>query len=191
MSLLPNNETKISQNFAQFIDEKSKVDYSDIGIEPLSCDASLLPHLALIKGANINGMLESEARQYLNTFSKKAIGTIGAVKDAVDVHFKDAVVIEWYQDKENLAKGMFRIDVNTKTDKNVIYDERLFSLSNRLIQNSKNVRSKLDSFNMKLPLLTENLYVKSSSISTIQLANKIDLKNTINLKIGGAVVWTI
>ncbi len=191
MNLLPKNETKISQNFAQFIDEKSRVDYSDIGIEPLSCDASLLPHLALIKGANINGMLESEARQYLSTFSKKAIGTIGSVKDAVDVHFKDAVVTEWYQDKENLAKGMFRIDVNTKADAGVIYDDRLFSSSTRLINSSKNVRSKLDFVNIKLSQQTAENKIGGGAIINIKLKNELAFNSELKLNLIGGIIWTI
>ena len=162
MSLLPNNSTLQAQKFASLLDDKSRVDYTDLTNDPLLCDASLLPHIALIKGANIDNMLEHEARAYLKTFRRKSLGTIGAVEDAVNAVWDDARVIEWMDDN-TLDKGMFRIDVNLKADTSIIYNDRLFSLSNRLIKKSKNVRSKLNSFNIHLPFITAEVQVSSGS----------------------------
>jgi len=191
MSLLSTNETKMNQNFADLIDRKSIVDYTDLEINPLTCNISILPHIALIKNANINGMLENEARQYLKTFSTKKTGTIGAVEDAVNVCFEDAKVTEWYQDKENLAKGMFRIDVNIKADKNVIYDERLFSLSTRLIENSKNVRSKLKKISLKLPNGNTNINEFAGGVFGVNLQSVLQMNSKTNITLKGGAVWLV
>ena len=150
MNLLPNNAKLTDQSFALLIDTKSTIGFTDLDINPLDCEASLLEHIALIKGANIDNMLEHEARLYLSTFTKKTVGTVGAVEDVVNVCFDDAKLVEWFEDKENLKRGMFNIDVNLKDDTSLVYDDRLFALSTRLINNAKNVRSKLDSFNLKI-----------------------------------------
>lgn len=191
MSLIPYNETKKNQLFADLIDAKSVVDYVDLNIHPLTCNISLLPHIALREGANINGMFESEARLYLNTFSKENTGTIGAVEDAVNVHFKDAQVIEWFEDKENLAKGMFRIDVNTKADNSVIYDDRLFSSSTRLINSSKNVRSKLDFVNLKLSQKEMNIKNSGGAVINIKLKNELAFNSELQINLKGGIIWTI
>jgi P2-related tail formation protein len=191
MSLLPTNETLKNQRFADLLDRKSIVDYSDIEINPLTCNASLLPHIALIKGANINGMLENEARQYLNINDTKKTGTIGAVEDAVNVVFEDAKVIEWFEDKNNLIKGMFRVDVNIKSDKNVIYDERLFSLSTRLIQNSKNVRSKLKKISLKLPNANTNINEFTGGVFGVNLQSVLQMNSKTNITLKGGVAWMV
>jgi len=162
MSLLPNNSTLQAQRFASLLDDKSRVDYTDLTNDPLLCDVSLLPHIALIKGANIDNMLEHEARAYLKTFRRKSLGTIGAVEDAVNAVWADARVIEWMDDS-TLDKGMFRVDVNIKADTSLVYDDRLFSLSKRLIKKSKNIRSQLESFDIHLPLITAEVQVSSGS----------------------------
>jgi hypothetical protein len=95
-------------------------------------------------------MLEGEIRQYLSTFTKKIVGTAGAVEDAMNVCFDDAKLVEWFDDRENLKRGMFNIDVNLKDDLNLKYDDRLFLLSTKLLNNAKNIRSKLNSFNIKI-----------------------------------------
>lgn len=162
MSLLPNNETLTAQKFAVLLDNRSRVDYTDLTNDPLLCDASLLPHIAVIKGANIDNMLEHEARSYLKTFRRKSIGTIGAVEDAVNAVWDDAKVIEWFDD-DSLEIGMFRIDVNLEADTSKVYDDRVFSLSNRLIKQSKNIRSQIESFDIHIPTVTAEVFVSSGS----------------------------
>ena len=127
----------------------------------------MLPHIAFAKGANIDNMLESEARLYLKNFKRKALGTVGAVEDAVNVCWDDAHLVEWFEDS-TLEKGKFRIDVTLKADTTKVYDDRLFSLSNRLIKEAKNVRSQVDSFNIKLPTITAEVRV-SSGVDPLKL----------------------
>lgn len=172
MNLLPNNATLADQQFALLLDSKSTLGFKDLNANPLSCDSSILPHIALLKGANIDNMLESEARQYLSTFTKKSAGTVGAVVDAINVCFDDAKLVEWFEDKENLKRGMFNVDVNLKNNASSVYDDRLFSVSTRLINNAKNVRSKLDAFNLKIKSGGEINY-SANSVTDLNLSNKI------------------
>lgn len=160
MSLLPNNTSLKDQQFAVLIDDKSKVDYADLTKDPLNCHASLLPHLALEKGANIDNLSEKEARQYLSTFNKKAIGTVGAVENAINVFFQDAKLIEWHKDPE-LEKGFFRVDMTVKADNTMTYDQRTFTLLNRLINKSKNVRSKLAGYEISFPPVVATVKISS------------------------------
>jgi P2-related tail formation protein len=165
MNLLPNNSSIIDQNFAHFLEQRSKTTYQDIKIDVMSCDVSLLPHLALIKGVNITDMTEYEARLHIKNSSKKSIGTVGAVEDVLNVCFENAKLVEWFE-KEDLEKGYFDVSVDVKADKNLSYDERLFKVSKRLIDENKNVRSKLRKFDLSL-------------------------KGATDIKVIGAGIWTV
>ena len=98
MNLLPNNSTLADQQFASLFDSKTTLSFKELYVDPLSCNSSLLEHIALLKGANIENMLESEARLYLSTFTKKSVGTVGAVEDAINVCFDDAKLVEWFEE---------------------------------------------------------------------------------------------
>jgi len=179
MSLLPNNLSKKDQEFALFLDSNSRVDYSDLKIDVMTCDSSILSHIALIKGANIENMTELEAREYLKTFTKKHIGTVGAVKDAMNVCFDNAELVEWFN-SENLQRGYFNINVYLK-HKN-IYDERLFNVSKRLIDNAKNVRSKLSQFDVRIPISKVDIKTNYANVFDYNFDSEIkDLKPCKNL----------
>jgi len=47
------------------MDEKATATYKELDIDPMTCKATLLPHLALGENLNIEGMLEREARLYI------------------------------------------------------------------------------------------------------------------------------
>ncbi len=157
MSLLPLNSKVIDQNFAEIIDTRSRVDFSDVSIDPLTCDASLLPYIAFSKGANIDNMLESEARLYLKTFSRKYIGTVGAVEDASKVYFDIPRVVEWFEDS-SLSKGEFSVNLKI-VDNCREYDSFKLEKTRQLINKAKNVRSKLKDINIEY--LSKNLSVMS------------------------------
>jgi len=190
MSLLPKNTSLKDQQFAELLDGRSQVNYSDLKIDPLTCNISLLPHLAIIKGANIDNMAESEARTYLKTFSKKANGTVGAVEDAVNVLFDNAQLVEWFEDKERFKKGQFGVSVDVRND-DTKYDERLFSVSNRLIRTAKNVRSKFMGFDVKYPLVAGNISNSGGAVINIKLKNHLSFNGSLNLNITGGVIWTV
>ncbi len=149
MSLLPLNQSKQNQAFASLIDEKTYISYDGLKIDPLTCDVSFLEHIAIKKGADISNLSEKEARVYLSTFDKRFNGTVKAVKDAIDVFFQDSSLVEWFDD-ENLKKGTFRVDMFIQPQREK-YDKKTFDLLNRLINNSKNVRSKLAGYKIKFP----------------------------------------
>jgi len=187
MSLLPKNSSLQAQRFAVLLDTRSRVDYKDLSNDPMLCDASLLPHIAVIKGANIDNMLEHEARAYLKTFRRKSLGTIGAVEDAVNAVWDEAHVIEWMSD-DSLEVGMFRVDVTLKADTSLIYDDRLFYLSKRLIKKAKNIRSQLESFDIHLPLITAEVLVSNGSdplkVSPFMSINELIISDDIPLNGG-------
>jgi P2-related tail formation protein len=192
MSLLPNNSSLKDQKFAELFDIKSRVDYSDLKIDVMSCDKSILPHVALKIGANIDNMLESEARKYLSTFTKKAVGTVGAVEDAISSTLDNAQLVEWHQDKENLAVGFFGVTVQVQNDESIKYDERLFYTSKRVIKENKNVRSKFDSFNLAMPLIGTNTYIAFGRTSNLKLKNDLAFKQgQVQINIQGAGIWTV
>ena len=179
--LLPSNNSFKDQNFAKFLDDAIRMDYTNLNIDPLTCDISLLPHLALEKGADIDLMTELEVREYIKLFERKPLGTLGAVEDVAKVHFKNPKIVEWFEDK-TLKKGMFRLDVELESTKR--YGIDLFTSSARIINKSKNVRSKLDSFNLKLETKTKDILMAHALVSNIALKNKLDFeqaKTKINL----------
>jgi len=190
MSLLPNNSSLKDQGFAQLFDSKSRVDYSDLKIDVMSCDKSILPHVALMIGANIDNMLELEARRYLNTFTKKAVGTVGAVEDAISSTLDNAELVEWYQDEERLPVGFFGVTVQVQNDESIKYDERLFSTSKRVIKENKNVRSKLDGILLKLSKGLEVEVAGAGALST-KLSNELNLDYQSHGSIGFAVANVI
>lgn len=187
MSLLPSNSSYKDQLFAELLDKRSACNYSDVTTDPLKCDSSILPHIAVSKGANIEGMLEHEVRSYLSTFTKKALGTVGAVEDAVNVCFQDAKITEWFND-ENLTPGYFSVDMTIKADPSIVYSDRLFSISNRLIKKAKNVRSHFKDFRIHLPMITAQVNVSSSNdllkVHPFMSINELIVADHVALKTG-------
>ena len=191
MNLLPNNSSYKEQKFAELFDKNSRVNYNDLKIDVRSCHKSILPHIALTLGANIDNMLESEARKYLETFSQKAIGTVGAVKDAVSSTLDNAKLVECHED-EALPLGYFGVTVQVLNDKSKKYDERLFSTSKRVIKENKNVRSKFDSFNLAMPLIGTKIYTAVAKTSNLKLNNDLTFKDSeVQIHIQGAGIWTV
>jgi len=191
MNLLPNNSSYKEQKFAELFDKNSRVNYNDLKIDVRSCHKSILPHIALTLGANIDNMLESEARKYLETFSQKAIGTVGAVKDAVSSTLDNAKLVECHED-EALRLGYFGVTVQVLNDKSKKYDERLFSTSKRMIRENKNARSKFAGFDLKMPTITDKRSVYGAGVSDVNLVKDLTMISSLGvIKIRGAGVWTV
>jgi P2-related tail formation protein len=190
MSLLSKNNSLKSQSFAELLDNQSQVSYADITKDPLICDSSLLPHIALAKFANIDGMQESESRLYLKTFNKKILGTVGAVEDAARVCFEDSKIVEWFEDVENLKEGEFKLNIDFSSQQK--YGEDEFLLSEKLIKKSKNVRSKFNCFNLLMPFIEINNYISVAKTSNVKLKNELIFKDSeVNISIQGAGIWTV
>jgi P2-related tail formation protein len=188
--LLPNNSSLIEQQFASYLDDNSKVNYEDLKIDVMTCDISLLPHLALIKGANIDNMLEVEARLHIKNFIKKNIGTRGAVEDTINVFYQDAQLIEWFEN-DDIPKGMFDIDVKISNNINYIYDERLFKRSRQSINEAKNVRSKLKKISLKLPNANTNINEFTGGVFGVNLKSELQMNSKTNITLKGGAVWII
>ena len=111
MSLLPLNQSKKNQNFAELLDAQSRCDYFELAKSPLNCSAALLPHLAMSKNISIEGMLESEAREYIAN-ADKIYGIKGTVQGALDalatigLHTKEypAQIVEYRDLKKYVYK---------------------------------------------------------------------------------------
>lgn len=126
--LLPSNNSLLNQKFSDFVDRKTKEDYSSLSVDPLLCHLSVLPHLALDLGITIKGMPEDEARKYLDLIQKtlSIAGTVGAVDRAITFFLKDGRLVEWFED-ENLKRGFFRIQVYV-SQRAINYEKEIFDL---------------------------------------------------------------
>jgi len=85
MSLLPYKYPIEEQNFAsRMMDVKAMCAYDELDNHPMTCKASLLPHLAQSENLNIDGMLEHEARLYIANASD-IYGSKGTIASALRV----------------------------------------------------------------------------------------------------------
>jgi len=187
--LLPSNQPLQEQDFAEFVDESLIHDNSVISLDPLTCHFSLLEHISLGFGTSINGMTEKEARIYLSKIEKIKTqrGTAGAVEDTLGVTFEDAELIEWFED-ESLDVGEFGVEVVIKADTSLIYDERKFKLSKWLINQAKNVRSHLKSFQVRLPPIIATVGV-STLKSPVMLHPYMEIRELIESGFGVDGGW--
>ena len=151
MSLLPSNSSLTEQKFAEFLDRQNIEDYSVLKIDPLTCDARLLPHLAVGVNVDISNLEEDEARLYIKNAIeiKKYAGTVWAVERAINATFEDATLKEWFD--ADLEQGYFNVEVKLPADPNAIYSTNRWSRAKKLIHISKNVRSHLHHFKLVFP----------------------------------------
>ncbi len=101
-----------------------KIDLSKLTVSPLTCDASLLPHLAVAFDVSITGLQETEARTYLQNAReiKKYIGSTYAVRIAASSIFGDDIeVLPWNKFGGEPCTYKFWINVNEKpvNDENI------------------------------------------------------------------------
>jgi len=192
-NLLSPNTKLLEQKFANFIEESSIQDFKLLSIDPMICDTSLLGHLALAYNLNIEKMKEKEIRAFIKRFLKNEsiLGTAKAVENTLSVVFQNAKLIEWFE-ADDLEVGEFRIGVTVKADENIKYDARKFSLSNRLINEAKNVRSHLKDFEVKLPDSHCDIAMFGAGAVDIKLSKKLTpLAGAVNTFIGGYAIWNI
>ena len=169
-----------------------KLDKSDFNLLPQSCRKELLPHLAYMYDLDISGLSEQATRDYLSSVFdiKRHIGTVRSVQLALKSIFLDSKIIEWTENT-SLEPFHFQADLYIDADSTKAYSPFSFQKAKQMIEVSKNTRSVFDGFLVNYPLVRSEIFIQCNTISSIELANKIDLKNEINLKIGGAVVWTV
>ena len=172
MSLLPSNSSLTEQKFAEFLDDRTKENYTVLKIDPLSCDARLLSHLAVSVNVDISNLEEKEARLYIKNAIeiKRYAGTVWAVEKAINATFEDATLKEWFD--ADLEQGYFDVEVKLPADPNAIYSKKTWSRAKKLIHISKNVRSHLHHFKLIFP----NAVGKIETTNALNF--KLDAQNT-------------
>ena len=190
VDILPSNVSDeiraVDQVGSSSIDKLSK---SDFNLLPQSCKKELLPHLAYMYRLDINGLKEQEIRDYISaTFEiKKYQGTHYATRLALQSIFSEALLVDF---DENLEPYYFRADVKVQSKK--AYGEDNFLLAIKLIDESKNARSKFDSFNLKMPLIGTNTHINTGGTQNIKMNNELHFKDAVvQINIQGAGLWTV
>lgn len=125
MNLIPAHEDKIQKDVENIgTSTLEKFDISKLTVDPLKCDASLLPHLAVALDVSIAALDEDEARAYLQNSReiKKYIGSAYAVKKAASSIFGDDIEVQpWNKHGGIAGTYKFIIDANGKpvNDENI------------------------------------------------------------------------
>ena len=127
LSILPPNEDD-TQRTVEHLGSKilEKFDTTKLNINPMTCDTSLLPHLAVDFDTDIVGLDEDEIRNLLQNSRaiKRYIGSKYAVRKAAESIFgKSAKAIPFYEyDGE---PGRYKIEVDVTEEKTVTQDNLL------------------------------------------------------------------
>ncbi|WP_419768586.1 phage tail protein I [Arcobacter sp.] len=136
-SILPPNEDAVQRTIEKLGAETFDFqELEKVTINPLDCDASLLPHLALDLDVSILGLDEMEARKYLQNAREiiRLHGTVWAVNSAASSVFGDEIEVEPWNKHDGVA-GTYKIKVNVTPEKSVT-DENL-NKTIRLIDDAK------------------------------------------------------
>lgn len=136
-SILPPNEDAIQRTIEEL--GASVFDFEElekVTINPLVCDESLLPHLALDLDVSILGLEEDEARIYLANAReiKRLTGTVWAVNTAAASVFGNNIKVKPWNEL-GIDPGTFKIQVDVTPNKSVT-DENLNKVI-RLVADSK------------------------------------------------------
>lgn len=186
MNLLPFNQTQSNQDLASFLATQGKEDYSFIDTNPLTCNAILLPQLAIEYAVDILGLDESQSRGLLSKayIIHRHKGTPYAIESALEPLFEDIEIIEWFND-ESLDKGCFNISLSLK---DINYSKALVSKVMVLINKAKNVRSHLNKIDVDLGVVTtEDIKIMGGSKIDMRIEqNKYYCTANIEIGIGGS-----
>lgn len=135
-----------------------KLDLNKITINPLECDVSMLPHLALDFDVSIVGLEESEARTYLQHAReiKYYIGSPWAVKKAAASIFGENIQVQTW-DKHEGVPGTYKFLIDVTPSKSV-NDENINKTIN-LVDEAKRESMHLSGITMNMK--NSGLYKKS------------------------------
>jgi P2-related tail formation protein len=177
MSLLPNNSSLIDQQIAEMFAAESQESYKSLKIDPLTCHASILEHLALEYGIDISILNEALARTFLSNSIKNrpVFGTVQAVESLLELFFENGKLVEWFDDEKNLEVGEFSFSFKTKD--NLTYNNQTFSKFLKLLKSHKNVRSHLKTININIPTAIASVFISTLN-SPITLIPNNTLKET-------------
>jgi len=137
-SILPPNEN-LDERTIEALGSQilEKFDTSKLNINPMSCDKSLLPHLAIDFDTNIVGLDEDESRRLLQNSRaiKRYIGSKYAVRKAAEsIYGKFARAIPFYEYDGD--PGKYKIEVEVTEEKavnqvNLLKTKRVVEDANR------------------------------------------------------------
>lgn len=130
-SILPINESPLQRDIESIGTQTlAQFDVTKLTINPLECDESLLPHLAVDFDVSISGLSVDEARIYLSNARqiKKYIGSKYAVRKAAEAIFGNEIKVEPWNEHDG-DPGTYKIKVNVTPQKSVT-DENLNKVQN-------------------------------------------------------------
>ena len=189
-NILPPNQKAIDQQFSFLMEQISSENYQDLDVNPLTCDKTLLSHLALSYGIDISNLDEQEARRYIKNAKniKRYEGTRLAVDEASKVVFENSTIKEWYEN--DLEVGLFDIEVQVSNDVSKIYTPAKFDKSKEIIKKAKNVRSHQNSFIVEVPTLNHLINLDSSNIIYIDVDTQLEFNQINQINTNGALqLW--
>lgn len=177
-SILPKSESNFQRVMERVGSETlTDLDVSKLTLNPLTCEAFMLPHLALSLDVSIEGLEEDEARIYLQNAReiKKYGGSVYAVKKAIDSMFDEGKLIQWYEG--NLNPHLFDVDVKLKAQPSKVYDVAKFEKAKALIHEAKNVRSHLNAFRIRFPETVMEVHKQEQAIFSYEMDSSLNFNN--------------
>lgn len=194
MSILPSHKSEFDKKLDDFFGlELDKFDLSVISNMPYICHKSLLPYLAVSFDVSIDNLDEKDARELIaNAFEIHYYsGTPYSLQKALKAFFSDSEIFEWHE----YNGKPYHFKVNLEASKTGL-DENTLKRIDKIINDYKNVRSVLESIDIKLTSHCE----ETNGIATISGENievlpfiyrNRQVAATQNITIGVVMVETI
>ncbi|CUU87930.1 phage tail protein [Campylobacter hyointestinalis subsp. hyointestinalis] len=192
--LLPNHKSKFDKLFDELFGTRlDNLDISVINTLANSCSKQILPILANSFDVDIEGLNEIAARELIkNAFAIHYYsGTLYSLKSALKAFFGSSEVAEWFE----YGGKPYHFKVNLEASKTGI-DENSLKRIDKIINDYKNVRSVLESINLKLTSHCK----ETNGIATISGENievlpfihrNKEIKSKQNIGIGVMMIETI
>lgn len=175
-SILPPNEND-TQRAIEIVGSKAieNFDTTKLNVNPISCDVSLLPHLALAFDTDIVGLDEDEKRILLQNSRgiKLHIGSKYAVRKAAESIFgKSARAIPFYEYGGDAGK--YKIAVEVPDDKPVTQENLL--KTKKVVEDANRASCKFDGFVIAMTIRNEAKFkiATTSSESVVVLPRRME-----------------
>jgi len=186
-TLLPLNSSAIEKAIDRVFAQKLEIDLSPIDINPYTCQPQLLPYLAAEWRVDISDLSIDEQRTLIANALEihRYKGTVYAVERALDSVFDDASLVEHQRAFE------FDASVQLKADPNSIYDAKKFTRARKLINNSKNGRSRFGGFDIQPPDGQLHINKFDSCVISAQFNESLTFTGQTPVAITGAIQWML
>ncbi|WP_052706170.1 phage tail protein I [Vibrio galatheae] len=188
-SLLPVNSTPPEHATDLVAEQKLDMDLSNVDTHPLTCDAKLLPYLAIAWRVDISGLTEDESRKLI--FSAMEIhrykGTVYAVKVALGSIFESSTLTEF------TGERVFEFDAQVilPADPTKIFDNAKFETARKQINKAKNGRSRFINFEVALPEAHASIPVQTGATFSPKFQNELALDAHADIHIQTALKWDL